>query len=77
MSDQEKWRVQRTLSVQGITVEMLRSGDRGALRRNGEITSRGSIFEIMYAFEVIESTLAPKPEVVIIGEPGWMSGPCP
>jgi hypothetical protein len=77
MSDQERWRVIRSLTVQGITIEELRSGDRAALRRNGEITERGSVFEIMYAYEVIERTLAPKPRVVIIGEPGWLSGPCP
>ena len=65
--------------MQGITIEELRSGDRAALRRNGEITERGSVFEIMYVFNVIEKTLTPerKPGVVIIGEPGWLSGPCP
>lgn len=77
MTDQETWRVMRTLTVQGITIEELRSGDRAALRRDGEITERGSVFEILYVFNVIEKTLAPKPEVVIIGEPGWLSGPCP
>ncbi|MEV5414114.1 hypothetical protein AB0K60_35430 [Thermopolyspora sp. NPDC052614] len=72
-----QWRVERTLNVQGITLEELRCGDQAALRRDGEITERGSVFEINYVFDVIERALTSKREVVIIGEPGWVSGPCP
>lgn len=82
MTDQEKWRVHRTLVVMGMKIEELRNGPHAALRRDGGIIARGSVFEIMYTYNVIEGTLGPKPdpetkpEVVIIGEPGWISGPC-
>lgn len=57
--DDHEWRVRRALTVQGITIEAVCAGDQWALRRNGEITARGSFFEVIYAYDVIASTLSP------------------